>query len=169
MNKLLFLLTIIVITISACTGVNSKKTIEDYLKTKIINPESLQKLTIVKTDTIKSTFMDTKEFKDDERQKDSLVALSNSESAAEIESISNSNEAGKKLHKFLCDEAFKEAMHIMQKDSERMITYKGEFTGYWVRASYSAKDASGNMKSDTAGFELSKDLKTVKTSSGIDL
>ncbi len=139
--KKILVLTILAALLNSCTKSNYKQTALEYLKTKVVNPASVDTLKFFKPDSIFTTFYDTNEYWKLKHAQDSLVDENNMKEAAKVSSVLEA----------------------------KLKAYHKPIVGWDVRLVYRAKDKKGMIKTDTCRFTFNSNLYTVKEVYGVDL
>ena len=139
--KRMYALIIPLVCLFGCSKPNYRVAAIEYLKTKLVNPLSLDTIKFIKPDSIYTTFYDTKEFYHLRYLRDSLLTDSNLKEAAKISA----------------------ALQYSIK------TYRKKIVGWDVLLIYKAKNKAGIVKTDTCRFTFNSNLNTVKDLYGLNM
>jgi uncharacterized lipoprotein YehR (DUF1307 family) len=141
MKKIIVALLIFLCFTGCSTNANYKQSAVEYLKTKVVNPASVDTIKFLKPDSIYSTFHDTQEYRALLNGYNSFIIKGDSAGVAEVKAT--------------------------VKEKEK--SYKNVLTGWDVKLIYKAKDKKGVVKTDTCRFTFDNTLKIVKNLNGLDL
>lgn len=142
---------------------------KDYLKSKIINPESLQIDSITGPDSSFLSYSSTKEYKDIKFKCDSFMSESNKYSDLQIDAVYSGSKGAQSLYKFLCDKNYKESKRQMDILTNRIKNYKGELDGWDIHIYFRAKDSDRIEKSDHTYLFFNKDMSKIESNGQINL
>jgi len=168
MRRFNCLLFFVVSIISVSCHRDYRQSITDYLKAKVINPQSLKILEFKEPDSIKTSFFDTEEYKSIKSTIDSLTIASKNHGDLAISYVGSSKEAVK-LNEFLADEDYKKAERLYAVIKNRTENFKSELNGYHIIVIYQANNADGNLSTDTCSFDFDKKYSKITGANGIDL
>jgi cytochrome c-type biogenesis protein CcmH/NrfG len=139
--KRTFVLIIPVLCLFGCSKPNYKRVAIEYLKTKVVNPASVDTIKFLKPDTIYTSYYATKQYFHLAFQRDSLIAENNMKEAARLSAVLDN----------------------------KIKTSPKNIAGWDVKLIYKAKNKAGIIKTDTCRFTFNSNLNTVKAINGVGL